>query len=175
MSYTQATLKQMKGQAVKDIWHTMIGKAAGIKNTTGLKNGDEIIEAILEGQRQPEFLHKFTVRPPKQLVEVEQKEMPPKPGKKEDVVMKKKGPKPKPKPVGIPPPVTVRPSQAYESADIPIQPSDITRISVKKLYVGDTLYFLESKTNKLYQSIDGRPGSSCGTWNPETREVQEDS
>ena len=173
MSYTQATLKQMKTQAVKDIWHAMIGKPAGIRNTTGLKTGDEIIQAILEGQRQPEFLHKFTVRPPKQSVGVEQKEMPPKPGKTEDVVMKKRGPKPKAKPVGISP-VTVRPSQAYESSDIPIQPSDITRISVKKLYVGDTLYFLETKTNKLYQSIDGRPGSSCGTWDPEKREVYEE-
>ena len=174
MSHTQTTLKQMKGQAVKDIWHAMIGKAAGIKNTTGLKNGDEIIEAILEGQRDPEFLQKFMTRAPKQPVEVEQKEMPPKPGKTE-AEPKKRGPKPKPKPV-LAPPVTVRSGQlqAYESPDIPIQPSEITRISVKELYVGNTLYFLETKTNKLYRANDGRPGGHCGTWDPETREIYEE-
>ncbi len=172
--YTQEALKQMKGQAVKDIWHAMIGKPAGIKNTTGLKNGDEIIQAILEGQRHPEFLQKFTVRPPKQSVGVELKEeMPPKPGKTES---EKKKPGPKPKPVVVPtaPPLRPKLLQAYESTELPIRAHAIHRISVKKLFVGDTMYFLESQTNKLYQSIDGRPGSSCGVWNPETREVQEE-
>ena len=172
--YTQEALKQMKTQAVKDIWHAMIGKPAGIRNTTGLKTGDEIIQAILEGQREPEFLTKFTVRAPKQSVGVELKEeMPPKPGKTES---EKKKPGPKPKPVVVPtaPPLRPKLLQAYESTELPIRALTIHRISVKKLFVGDTMYFLDSQTNKLYQSMDGRPGSSCGLWNPETREVQEE-
>ena len=172
--YTQDTLKLMKGQAVKDIWHAMIGKSPGIKNTTGLKNGEEIIQAILEGQRDPEFLQKFVLRAPKQSVEVEKKEMPTKSGNTEEVEKKKRGPKPKAKEILVSPPVMVRVGQvqAYESPDIPIRPSDITRISVKKLFVGDTLYFLETKTNKLFTCVEGKPGTCCGSWNPQTREVQ---
>ena len=71
-SYTYEMLKQMKGQAVKDVWHAMIGKPAGLKNTTGLKNTEEIIQAILNRQANPE------VDPPKQVVarQVEPQEMP---------------------------------------------------------------------------------------------------
>lgn len=175
--YTESSLKQMKGQAVKDIWHAMIGKPAGIKNTTGLKNSEEIIQAILEGQRNPDFVQKFIVRAPKQTVAVEEKEMPPKSGTSETKPKpeaKKRGPKPKPKPVSLPQ-VTVRPTQiqAYESTGIPIRPSEITRISVKKIFVGDSMYFIDSKANKVYENLEGRPGACCGLWNAQKREVQE--
>ena len=172
--YTESSLKQMKGQAVKDIWHGMIGKPAGIKNTTGLKNGDEIIRAILEGQQNPEFLRKFLMRAPKQTLAVEEKEMPPKPGKTETTVEKKKpGPKPKASNTLVTPvvPKKVSQLQAYESTDIPVKPSEITRISVKKLFVGDTMYFLDSKTNNLYENAENKPGTLCGRWCAETRSI----
>jgi hypothetical protein len=163
--YTLEMLQQMKGQAVKDVWHAMIGKPPGVKNTTGLKNSDEIIKAILEGQRTPSFLETFKVRAPKQSVAVEQKEMPPKSGE-----TKKRGPKPKPKPTSVPVVTTPvpRPSslQAYESPDLPMRVSAIQRIRLKKLYVDEREYFLDSKTNKLYTVLENKPGQLCGVWNP---------
>lgn len=161
--YTYEALKQMRGQAVKDIWHSMIGKPAGIKNTTGLKNGEEIMKAILEAQQNPEFLKQFQVRGPKQTVGIEPKEMPPKASEK-----KKPGPKPK---IQVAP-VNPKPLQAYESTEIPIQPQEVKKIVVRKLFVNDTLYFLDSKTNKVYCSVDGRPGTECGLWNRESRTIQ---
>lgn len=165
--YTREMLQQMKGQAVKDVWHAMIGKPAGIKNTTGLKNSEEIIKAILEGQQNPEFLDSYKVRGPKQSVIVETKEMPPKPGEK-----KKRGPKPKD--VTLTPTVSrVVPLQAYESTQIPLRVSEVKRIPVKKLYVNEAEYFLHASTNQLYTVVEGRPGTLCGTWNPQTKTVQE--
>ena len=78
--YTSEMLRQMKGQAVKDIWHSLIGKPAGIKNTTGLRNSEEIIQAILKGQQDPAFLQTFGYRAPKPKPEtvVEEESMPPK-------------------------------------------------------------------------------------------------
>jgi hypothetical protein len=168
-TYSYEQLKQMRGQAVKDVWHAMIGKPAGIKNTTGLKNGDEIIQAILDAQENPEVLKKFTGRPPKQVEQEKEKpkEMPPKAEKK------KPGPKPKVKATPLPPPIQrTGKTLAYESVEIPIVPGEIHRIVVKKLFVDDTLYFLETKTNKLYSVVDGRPGSLCGLWDPQGRQVQ---
>jgi hypothetical protein len=165
-TYSYEQLKQMRGQAVKDVWHAMIGKPAGIKNTTGLKNGEEIIQAILEAQKNPESLKTVPVRPPKQVEQEQEqpKEMPPKSDKKK--------PGPKPKVSAAPQPVQrTGPFVAYESVGIPIVPVETKRICVKKLFVDDTLYFLESKTNTLYASIDGRPGSICGLWDPQTRHV----
>jgi hypothetical protein len=166
--YTEDTLKQMKGQAVKDIWHAMIGKPKGIKNTTGLKNADEIIQAILEGQRNPEFLEGY--KGSKQISSRKPVEMPAKTGEK-----KKPGPKPKEKSVTV----ATQPEQkqfhlqAYESLENPIRPSEIQRISVKKLFVNDTMYFLDSKTNTLYNVVDGKPGLPCAKWNPHEKRVQE--
>lgn len=179
-TYTQDALKQMKGQAVKDIWHSMIGKPAGIKNTTGLKNSEEIIQAILEGQKNPEFLKKFTVRAPKQSVGVEQKEeMPPKSGNPQpEKEKKKRGPKPKEKSDTTPSPAPVIRTKtqvlAYESADIPERALEIKRIVVKKLITDENEYFLDVQTKKLYSVNDGRPGNYVGLWNAETREVQEE-
>jgi hypothetical protein len=165
--YTETVLKQMKGQAVKDVWHAMIGKPPGIKNTTGLKTTEEIIQAILQGQQNPDFLKPYTLKDSKQVTPREPVEMPPKSGEK-----KKPGPKPKPKPLIVSaPPSKPTQLQAYESTEAPIRPSDIVRISVKKLYVDDTLYFLDSKTNNLYKEIDGKPGPLCGVWNVETRSI----
>jgi hypothetical protein len=166
-TYSYEQLKQMKGQAVKDVWHAMIGKPAGIKNTTGLKNGEEIIQAILKGQETPEFLKSFGVRAPKHEEQEQTKEMPPK-------EKKKPGPKPKVKPavqsVAVPKPLSFQ-TQAYESTEIPLIPQEVTRIVVRKLIVDDSQYFLDAKTNKLYSVVEGRPAALCGTWNPETREV----
>jgi hypothetical protein len=169
-TYSYEQLKQMRGQAVKDVWHSMIGKPAGIKNTTGLKNGDEIIQAILKAQQNPESLTKFIGRPPKQVEQEEPKEMPPKPDKK------KPGPKPKVKAAPAPRPIPVQRAGhlvAYESVGIPIVPLETKRICVKKLFVDDTMYFLDSKTNTLYTSVDGRPGSIRGLWDPQARHIHD--
>jgi len=167
-SHTYESLTKLKGQAVKDIWHAMIGKPAGIKNTTGLKNGEEIIQAILKGQADPEFLKTLHVRAPKQEIQepLEVEAMPPKPVEK-----KKPGPKPKAKPAVSAPVSAPAPLEAYESLESPIKLEEIHRIVVRKLHVGGAQYFLDAKTNKLYSVLNGRPGTECGLWNPETREV----
>lgn len=153
----------MKGQVVKDIWHAMIGKPAGIKNTTGLRNAEEIIEAILKGQSDPEFLRTFGVRPPKpkEDIQEEKEEMPPK---------KKPGPKPKlSNPIVVP--VVQRPkgTAAVESNEIPIVPQDVIRRSFRKFHVDDSLYFLESTTNQVFSVVDKKPGVLLGVWNAEER------
>lgn len=149
--YSYETLKQMKGQAVKDIWHGMIGKPAGLKNTTGLKNTEEIIQAILQNQQNPEG-----TLPPKQIVEkqVEPEQM----GRKKKTV------------VVIPTPAayTGKPL-AFESTEIPLVPVEVLRRTVRKLHVGDTCYFLDTKTKEVFSVHDGKPGARLGTWNAEER------
>jgi hypothetical protein len=162
-TYSYDQLKMMRGQAVKDVWHSMIGKPPGIKNTTGLKSGEEIIQAILEGQRNPDYLKTFGVRPSKQETQEETKEMPPK-------EKKKPGPKPKEKTVPVAAPKQTQ-TYAYESAELPMMPQEVKRIAVRKLFVGETQYFLETKTNRLFSVVDGRPGCVCGSWNPQSRQV----
>jgi hypothetical protein len=165
-TYSYEQLKAMRGQAVKDVWHSMIGKPPGIKNTTGLKNGEEIIQAILEGQRNPEYLKTFGVRPPKQEKQEETKEMPPKQKEK-----KKPGPKPKEKTAPILVVAQQKQTLAYESNVMPLVPQEVKRIAVRKLFVGEAQYFVETKTNKLFTIVDGRPGCVCGSWNPQSRQV----
>jgi hypothetical protein len=147
--YSYETLNQMKGQAVKDIWHAMIGKPPGLKNTTGLKNTEEIIQAILKRQESPEEL------PPKQQVakQVESQEMGRK--KKETVSVPRIS-------------ATVKPL-AIESTEIPILVNEVQKRSVRKLHVGDTCYFLDAKTQEVFSVVDGKPGSLLGVWNPEER------
>jgi hypothetical protein len=149
-SYTYEMLKQMKGQAVKDIWHAMIGKPAGLKNTTGLKNTDEIIQAILNRQASPGD------DPPKQSVarQVEPQEMP---RKKQPIV----------KAVPL---VTVK-SMAIESTEIPLVVEEVQKRLVRKLHVGDTCYFLDGTTQEVFQNLDGKPGTLLGRWNADERRV----
>ncbi len=172
--HTYESLSKLRGQAVKDIWHAKIGKPAGIKNTTGLKSIEEIIQAILKAEADESFVKTFQVRAPKQEVQepIAVEEMPPKP---KPVEKKKPGPKPKPKPIVMQPPLlTVSvPVQAYETTEIPLKVDEVVRVVVRKLIVGDMEYFLETKTNKVYASMNGRPGNECGVWNPETREVEQ--
>jgi len=165
--YTYESLNQMKGQAVKDVWHAMIGKPAGIKNTTGLRNTEEIIQAILKGQSDPEFLKTFGVRPPKPKEEVrEEKETEPMPPKK------KPGPKPKvSNPIVVP--VIQRPKQtlAIESNEIPLVPQDVIRRTFRKFHVGNDSYFLESTTNQVFSVVDNKPGMVLGVWNASERVI----
>jgi hypothetical protein len=172
--HTYESLSKLRGQAVKDIWHAKIGKPAGIKNTTGLKSIEEIIHAILKAETDESFVQSFQVRPLKQGFQepVELEEMPPKP---KPVEKKKPGPKPKPKPVAVQPQGVTAPVplQAYETTEIPLKVDEVVRVIVRKLIVGDMEYFLETKTNKVFGSVNGRPGNECGTWNVESREVVE--
>ena len=166
-SYTYETLLRMKGQAVKDVWHAMIGKPAGIKNTTGLRNSEEIIQAILKGQSDPEFLRTFGVRAQKPKEEIQEEQetepMPPK---------KKPGPKPKlSNPLVIP--VVQRPKEtlAVESNEVPLVPQDVIRRSFRKFHVGENTYFLESTTHQLFSVVDNKPGPMVGIWDAQERTV----
>ncbi len=165
-SYTYDSLQKMKGQAVKDIWHAMIGKPAGIKNTTGLRNSEEIIQAILKGQEEPEFLQTFGLRSPKPKEEVreeqEKEDMPPK-------EKKKPGPKPKPTNATVTPVVRPKGIVAVESNEIPIVPQEVIRRSLRKLHVGDASYFLDASTNELFALVENKPGGIVGLWDPEER------
>lgn len=158
--YTSEMLHQMKGQAVKDAWHSMIGKPAGIKNTTGLKTTEDIIQAILKGQEDPAFLQGYCVCPrtPKQAVERAVVE--PMPPKKNAISVK-----PPSKP-------SASHYQAIESTEIPLVASEVKRISVRKLHLENASYFLDPSSQQLYTIQDNKPGSPCGVWNPDTRTVQ---
>jgi hypothetical protein len=161
--YSELDLRKLKGQALKDVWHAMIGKGPGIKNTTGLKNSEEILEAILKGQDDPAFLERFGKREYKQEVEVKPVEpMPPK-------EKKKPGPKPA-APVPVPVPVHV-PVQihAVEGPDAPKTRVHVEKIRLHKLQVGSTLYFLDKESNNVYSVENNRPGSVIGTWDPTQR------
>lgn len=169
--YTEVELRRLKGQSVKDIWHAMIGKPSGIKNTTGLKTSEDVLQAILKAQEDPGFLSNVRVRTPKPSLceEVKEKEMAPK---------KKPGPVPKAKAkekatiplLPVSPPVAK--IRAIESMDPPLSVSTVVRISVRKLYVEGDWYYLDPKTQMIYQCIDNRPGERLGTWNPETRSIR---
>lgn len=151
--YTYESLNQMKGQAVKDIWNGMIGKPAGLKNTTGLKTREEIIQAILQRQESPDE------PPPKRIVskEVEPEEMGRK--KKESVLPAK-------------PPTSPRKCLAIESSEIPLVPIEVIKRTVRKLHVGETCYFLDTKTKEVYSVVDEKPGARLGLWNAEERCVE---
>ena len=157
----------MKGQAVKDIWHAMIGKPAGIKNTTGLRNSEEIIQAILKGQADPEFLKTFGVRPPKPKEEVREEE------ETESMAPKKKpGPKPKlANSIVIPTPLKPKSILAVESNTLPLVPQEVIRRTLRKLHVGEMSYFLEGSTNQLFSVVDNKPGPTVGTWDARGRAV----
>lgn len=148
--YSYETLKQMKGQAVKDIWHGMIGKPAGLKNTTGLKNTEEIIQAILQKQENPQDLLPLK-RPVEKQVEPEEM------GRKKKNIL-------------VVPSYAGKPL-AFESTDIPLVPVEVLKRTVRKLHVGDTCYFLDSKTQEVFSVVDGKPGVRLGLWNAEERRV----
>ena len=161
--YTYDMLKQMKGQAVKDIWHAYLGKPAGLKNTTGLRNSEEIIQAILKVQTDPDFLAKLSQRTPKQKEEseVEQEvEMPPK--KKQNTLVIPKPTQPVVKKSGI---------LAIESSDIPIVASEVKKIMLRKLHVDDQSYFIDINSKELYAIVDTKPGPLVGKWDAETRSI----
>jgi hypothetical protein len=164
--YTEVELRRLKGQSVKDIWHAMIGKPPGIKNTTGLKTTEDVLQAILTAQDDPCFLSTVHVRPPKPSVyeDLKEKEMAPK---------KKPGPVPKAKPTPPPLPLpTASPKiRAIETMDPPLSVSTVVRISVRKLYVEGEWYYLDAKTQTVYQCVENRPGERLGTWTPETRSI----
>jgi hypothetical protein len=163
MTYTELDLRKLRGQAIKDIWHSLIGKGPGIRNTTGLKTSDEIIQAILQGQENPEFLKQFMTKALKHKADesIELEEMPPK---------QKPGPKPK---VKTPQQTcstaacsSTRPAVvAVESTEPPITNTEVNRIKVHKLYVDNTLYFLDAEKNNVYS----KPGVLYGHWNAETK------
>ena len=85
---------------------------------------------------------------------------------------KKPGPKPKAKPLVIPIPQTV-PFQAVESTELPLTRIEVKRIVVHKLTISTTEYFIEKNNNKLYTSLNGKPGVFCGYWNRENQTIEE--
>ena len=157
--YSELDLRKMKGQALKDTWHALIGKPPGLKNTTGLRNSEEIVQAILRAQADPNF------RPAKEPARAEVDLMPPK-------EKQKPGPKPKPKPAVSSPPPPPRPPQsiqAVESTELPLTQIGVKRIRLKKLQIGQIQYYVEDETQRVYE-IQGRtPGDCIGTWNPTTQ------
>jgi len=156
--YTELDLRKMKGQALKDTWHALIGKPPGLKNTTGLRNSEEIVQAILNAQADPNF------RPVKEPDQAEVESMPPK-------ERKKPGPKPKPPPPVVEPPRSPSQVQAVETTELPLTQVEVKRIRLKKLKVGETQYYLEEETLRVYE-IQGRtPGEWIGTWDPTTQAV----
>jgi hypothetical protein len=165
--HTYESLRCLKGQEVKDIWHTKIGKPVGLRNVTGLKNMEEIIQAILKAEADESFLKGFRARAPKQTVleSLDVETMPPK---------AKPGRKPKVKPL-LPMPLAIArvPLEAYETTEIPLKVDEVVRVVVHKLIVENVEYFLETKTKKVFASVNGRPGHECGTWDPESRQLLE--
>lgn len=160
--YTELDLRKLKGQALKDIWHAMIGKPPGIKNTTGLKNNEEIIEAILKGQEDPTTLKAHKVLKHKEEISDQIESMPPK--KKETETPKKVKPVAKPT-------VHSGPIRAIESMEPPLQIQEVQRISLQPFSVGEEMYYLDAKSKKLYANVDGRPGEYCGQWDPTTQQI----
>ena len=161
--YSELDLRKMKTQALKDVWHALIGKPPGLKNTTGLRTSEEILQAILKAQADPTF------RPAKEPDRAVVESMPPK-------EKKKPGPKPKPPSVDPVPVVSMTPQtpaavQAVESTELPLAQVEVKRIRLKKLMLGQTQYYLEEETFRVYE-IQGRtPGDCIGTWNPTTQEL----
>jgi hypothetical protein len=169
--YTELEIRKLKGQALKDVWHEMIGKPAGLRNVTGLNSIEEIVQAILQGQKDPDYLLRFSRRQHKQKEEESVVEMPPK-------EKKKPGPKPKPKvnpnPIIVPlVPQTPLRIQAVESMQAPQKKIEVERVVLRKLYIGSEIYFLDKVSNTVYTAETNHPGSICGKWNPITRTLEE--
>ena len=153
-NYTYEMLSKMKGQAIKDIWHAMIGKPPGLRNTTGLKTSEDIIQAILK--RQEELCGK----PLKQaFLELEEESMPP----------KRKG-----NPIILPAPLTVSKKSilAVEGWDAPLKKIEVTQKKVRRLFLGSTQYFIEKETNKIYNGESHFPGQLLGLWNSESKTIE---
>lgn len=189
MAYTELDLRKLKGQILKDVWHSMIGKEPGIKNTTGLKNSEEILDAILKGQEDPSFLEPFkkvrqlpykgkeadpVVEMPNHLEPTDSGEIETQTQTQTKKQPQKRGPKPKASKVHVHVHVHV-PSQAIESTHLPLQTSDVEKRKVKRFHIGSTLVFIDLESRTVYEAIGNTPGSPCGTWNPETRQVTYDS
>lgn len=164
-SYTELDLRKMKGQALKDVWHSMIGKTAGLKNTTGLKNSEEIVQAILQGQANAEFLEPYKLREGKHKA-IEPENVEPMPPKEK----KKPGPKPKSNPVVQP--LGPTRTMAVESMETPISGVFVERVKLHKLHVNEAQYFLDAESKKVFAvEGGGKPGQCIGVWNPITRVV----
>lgn len=167
MAYTELDLRKLKTQALKDVWHSMIGKEAGIKNTTGLKTGEEILAAILKGQEDPQFLEPFqkirqiTHKAPETASVVEMSG---------ETNKQKRGPKPKANPIVMPKPGKVR-LEAVESTDLPLYTSDVEKRKVKKFHIGSTVVYIDTEANIVYEAIGNTPGCPCGTWDPVARQI----
>jgi hypothetical protein len=169
--YTELDLRKLRGQALKDVWHKMIGKPPGLHNTTGLHNSEEILQAILQGQKDPEYLNRFTKQHKQKDVD-SVVEMPPQ-------EKKKPGPKPKPKPdqnpIVIPLPSTALRILAVESMEEPQKKMEVERIKLTRLHIGSESYFLDRASNTVYAMENNKPGSIYGSWDPVARTVQADS
>jgi hypothetical protein len=154
--YSELDLRRLKGQALKDVWHSMIGKPAGLKNTTGLKNSEEIIQAILE--KQSEEIVSSPVEMPPKPKEVKPKETKPKEVKPKEVKPKEGRSKEKIKVLAI------------ESAEAPLEIVDVVRIAVVKRVVEGVEYYIEKDTNKVFSVKDGQ---LQGIWDSESNTIQD--
>jgi hypothetical protein len=166
--YSELDLRRLKGQALKDVWHGMIGKPAGLKNTTGLKNSEEIIQAILE--KQSEEIVLSPVEMPPKPKEVKVKEVKVKEVKVKEVKVKEV--KVKEVKVNQKKQVEVKGSSllAVESAEAPLEVVDVVRIAVVKRVVEGVEYYIEKETNKVFSVKDGQPQ---GVWDSDSNSIQE--
>ena len=161
--YTELELRKLKGQALKDVWHAMIGKEPGLKNTTGLKNSEEILQAILLGQVNKDYLSQFTGRQPHKHIQRTVEE-------ETSVEMPPKKPKVKANPIVVSQVLPVK-TMAVESMDLIEKHIEVHRIALKKLHIGDTSYFVDKATQTVYSIDNNRPGTILGKWNPETKSI----
>jgi hypothetical protein len=162
-TYTELELRKLKGQALKDVWHSMIGKPPGLKNTTGLKNSEEILQAILLAQFNKDYLEQFTRKQPphKQIEPSVIQEIPVEP-------MPPKKVKPNPVAPPIPAPVKIMAVEAMEPIEKNIE---VHRISLKKIHVGEECYFVDKATQTVYSIVNNRPGTIVGKWNQDTKTI----
>lgn len=160
--YTELELRKLKGQALKDVWHAMIGKEPGLKNTTGLKNSEEILQAILLGQVNKDYLSQFTGRQPHKQKEEHREE-------KEEPMPPKK-PKVKANPIVIPQPLPVK-TMAVESMDSIETNIEVQRIHLTRIHSGEHSYFVDKATQTVYSIDNNRPGTILGKWSKETKSI----
>lgn len=156
--YSYELLSKMKGQSVKDIWHSMIGKEEGIRNTTGLKTMEDVIQAILKGQEDSGFLEQFREKrtPKHSVVEKEEESMGRTKQKHTNPIVVSSSVK--------------KTVEAVESNELPFQ-TEVKHVVVKKLIVGNLEYFKDKETNEVYSVDNGKPGQRLGVWNSATRSI----
>ena len=154
--YTELDLRRLKGQALKDTWHDMIGKPPGLKNVTGLHSLEEIIQAILQKQSEREECLSEEIRPI--FVEVA---MPPKAAPRPQKEKAEKAAKPIKK--------KVTNLLAIESMEEPLEVLEVIRRIVQPKTIQGHEYYVEKDSNNVYTI---KTGEYQGVWKEELESIQ---